>query len=332
MPTETTDEAFLRLKAKFSDVVGSFIETNQPYALLDYPNYDNIGDSAIWLGNLAFFDEHAKRSASFVGTHYHDLTPLASAVPDGPIFLSGGGNFGDIWTKHQDFRFRVWEKFKGRPVVQLPQSIHYDDSSNIEATARAIDAHGAFTMLVRDQPSFDLAQKHFNCPVKLAPDAAVNLGSVPAEDPSLPILSFMRDDREAVWSEERGFLKNHGPIEDWPEVHVWQMPDRIKQKLLGLSNLTTNSALKHREDMYRRQAKMRLDAGVEALSRGQLIVSDRLHVHLVSALMRRPHLVLDNSYGKISRHIASWGNFGLGQRIETPEMLHEAVQTYQSQG
>jgi hypothetical protein len=31
--------------------------------------------------------------------------------------------------------------------------------------------------------------------------------------------------------------------------------------------------------------------------------------------MRRPHGVLDNSYGKISRHMALWGDFGLAQKI-----------------
>jgi pyruvyl transferase EpsO len=37
-----------------------------------------------------------------------------------------------------------------------------------------------------------------------------------------------------------------------------------------------------------------------------LVVTDRLHGHILAMLMDMPTLVLDNSYGKNSRYAAVW--------------------------
>ena len=47
-------------------------------------------------------------------------------MPTGPIFIHGGGNFGDLWAAHQEFRERVLERFPDRQIIQFPQSIHYN--------------------------------------------------------------------------------------------------------------------------------------------------------------------------------------------------------------
>ena len=34
---------------------------DEPYALVDFPNHANVGDSAIWAGEMAYFRRHAPR-------------------------------------------------------------------------------------------------------------------------------------------------------------------------------------------------------------------------------------------------------------------------------
>ena len=325
MRTETADQAFTRLSNVFANVVEEFVEPGQPYALTDFPAYRNVGDSAIWLGQLAFFDRYVGRPASFVCGCKDDPKEILDHVPDGPVFIQGGGNFGDIWVNHQKFRIRAWETLKGRPVIQLPQSIHFKDQKAADATARAIAAHGQVTLIVRDHVSYEFAQKTFDCDVRLSPDAAVNLHRLPAPDPTVPVISCLRDDRESVWQQARGYLESQGEVTDWQELNVWTLSDRVRIKLWGGSTLTRNAALRHREAMYRRQAHMRVTEGIRMMSPGKLIVTDRLHVHLISALIRRPHLVLDNSYGKIARHMEAWGNFDLGEKISDLDQLKAAV-------
>jgi pyruvyl transferase EpsO len=36
------------------------------------------------------------------------------------------------------------------------------------------------------------------------------------------------------------------------------------------------------------------------------VVTDRLHAHLLALLLGIPHVVLDNSYGKLHHFIAAW--------------------------
>jgi pyruvyl transferase EpsO len=323
---KNTDAAFEQASALYHDKIGPLLPPDAPFALLDFPDHSNVGDSAIWAGELAFLDRHnGGRRAAYVGTLRHDPAEVTGYVPEGPVLLHGGGNFGDTWSAHQEFRYRALEVLKGRPVVQLPQSIHFEDPAQWDVAARHIDAHGQFTLCVRDQESHDAATKHFDCPVVMVPDAAVNIFKLPSDPPSQAVLSVLRTDREAVWTGATDLLKTYGDLIDWPAPNVWTLPDRIQKKLLERTSLTRKAMMAHREAMYRRHAQMRVDAGVKALSQGRFIVSDRLHVHLISALMRRPHAVLDNFYGKISRHIALWGDFHLAQKIPDMDALKETL-------
>jgi pyruvyl transferase EpsO len=53
-------------------------------------------------------------------------------------------------------------------------------------------------------------------------------------------------------------------------------------------------------------AQQRFRRGVRQLSRARAIVTDRLHVHIVSLLLGRPHAVLDNSYGKVRNFMSAF--------------------------
>jgi pyruvyl transferase EpsO len=48
------------------------------------------------------------------------------------------------------------------------------------------------------------------------------------------------------------------------------------------------------------KATMRLRRGQRLLSRYRLVISDRLHVHILCTLLGVPNVLLDNSYGKVS--------------------------------
>ena len=55
-------------------------------------------------------------------------------------------------------------------------------------------------------------------------------------------------------------------------------------------------------------AYQRLKRGVNLLSRGQVVITDRLHAHILSVLMHKPHILLDNSYGKLGGFYQAWTN------------------------
>ena len=126
----------------------------QPFALVDFPDHANVGDSAIWLGATTFFRrQHGVAPRYVASIPAFSPAALRRAHPEGPILIHGGGNFGDLWPRHQAFREHLLETFPDRLVVQLPQSVHYGDARLADRTARVIARHGNVRLLVRDRPS-----------------------------------------------------------------------------------------------------------------------------------------------------------------------------------
>lgn len=301
-----------RLSDRYDQVVSRFVVPGQPYALLDFPDHSNIGDSAIYAGEIAFFDRHAGRAPDYVCSLSTYRRDVGTFCPEGPLFLHGGGNFGTVWPKYQRFRHEVIERYGNRRIVQLAQSIHYDPARPglLEDSKRLIGNHPDFTLLVRDRPSLDFARAEFDCAVILCPDAAhCLLGLPPVGLPRHAVLSLMRDDKESAHGDLVATLRRQGPIVDWGRQRRARTPlDRIVEALLRPARPDSAMLMRRRERMYRRQAAYRVACGVRLLSKGRVIVSDRLHAHLMSGLMGKPHLCLDNSYGKVARYIAAWGS------------------------
>jgi hypothetical protein len=54
------------------------------------------------------------------------------------------------------------------------------------------------------------------------------------------------------------------------------------------------------------QAEERFINGCKILSNGKVVVTDRLHGHIISILLNIPHIVLDNNYGKIKGFYKTW--------------------------
>lgn len=269
------------------------------FALLDFPNYSNVGDSAIWLGALTLFRSLAGADPAYVSAfHNLDDAALRAAVPEGPIFLIGGGSFGDIWNHHQNFREGVIARFIDRPVIQLPQSIHYNDPARIAQTARIIAAHPNFTLLVRDVPSLELAQKHFDCPVHLCPDSALAIGATRGGAPSMDVLAMLRTDKEGAGVAE---VPPGIPVDDWLDEDINAV--RRAKAAGAIRAWTALSPSAARARSYEAAARHRVERGFRQLSQGRAIVTDRLHVHILSLLLGRPHAVLDNYYGKIGRFL-----------------------------
>jgi len=313
----------------FASAVGSSVLKDKSYALLDYPDYNNIGDSAIYSGELKFFDMYVGRRPHTVCTCDASMQWLAKNLPaEGTIFMHGGGNFGDIWMRHQNFRHNVLRDFPDRKVVQLPQSIHYRDPAGISETARLIANHRDFTLFVRDQHSLDLAKRHFDCETILCPDAAMMLHRINIDiEPQTNFLVALRDDAEAVQDEIHDWLRHHYTTADWINVDVWTLPIRVVWKLVR-SMPDNRLGMIWREAMYRHQANARVIAGARQLALGRLIITDRLHMHIISTLIRRPHIVLDNSYGKISRYIDAFGRDDLTIRASNLKELQDIIKNH----
>jgi len=256
------------------------------YVLIDFPDHPNVGDSAIWLGELAMLRTVTGRDPDYVAT-WHDLDVgfVARSHPGTKVILHGGGNLGDIWPHHQRLRETILTSIRDRPVIQLPQSIHFRDAAAARRFAEIAAAHPDFTLYVRDRPSLAIATVLLDGPVALAPDSAFALGWQRREAAVVPLLCLMRTDAERRL--HPAAIPRDAEVVDWLEDGP---------------ALPTGTSPSARE----RQARHRLARGLALLSRGERILTDRLHGHILALLLGIPHTVLDNDYGKIAAYRDAW--------------------------
>ncbi|GGB40865.1 exopolysaccharide biosynthesis protein [Sphingomonas metalli] len=267
-----------------------FVGAGDRYALLDFPDHPNVGDSAIWLGEIALLRAVTGRDPDYVCTwHDFDEAAFRRACPDGVVLLHGGGNLGDIWPHHQRLREAVLARLTDRRIVQLPQSIHFGDPAAAARFARIAVAHPDFTLLVRDRPSLAAARGFVGGRALLAPDSAFAIGPQPRGTADQPLLALLRTDAERMG--DRDIPHGVQPV-DWLEDEE-PLPDDRNAR-----------------------AAARLARGLKLLSRGERIVTDRLHAHILALLLGIPHHVLDNSYGKLAAYLDSWtGGSPLVRRV-----------------
>ena len=291
-----------RLQQRIADQIEPLLD-DRPFALVDFPDHSNVGDSAIWLGETAFFTRNGLAPTYCSTLKSHVCDDLKAAIGDGTIFLHGGGNFGTIWKAHQDFRIDLLQRFPGQRIVQLPQSIHFDSADSVAETAKAIERHGNFVLLVRDRPSLEFARQHFQCEISLCPDMAFCIGSLTRQTPTVDLFYLLRTDLEkSVIGLPEHLLRSYR-IDDWlDEDRLAIRTTAAVSRLLSLASHPDKARLAK----YDRLAKARLNRGIAMLSSGQVVVTDRLHGHIMSVLLGIPHVALDNNYGKLTNFIDAW--------------------------
>ena len=155
-----------------------------PVVLLDFPNHGNVGDSAIWRGEVTWLRQTVGASRFVCEIANYCNEQLRAVLKDaGTILLHGGGNLGDLWPTHQVFRERILDEFPDRRVIQLPQSIQFQSDGILSSARQAFGRHKRFTLLVREQRSFEIARRDFQCDVRVCPDMAFALPAIPRPAP-----------------------------------------------------------------------------------------------------------------------------------------------------
>ncbi len=260
------------------------------YALLDFPDYFNPGDCAIWLGEARVLQTLTGRPPAWVASiRSFDVRILRTLPQAAPLFLQGGGNLGDLWPAHQAFRERVLAEATDRRIVVLTQSAQFRTTAGLERARRAFGNHPRLTLLIRDADSLDFARSHFDCASDLCPDFALALDlHRPAGRPNCDLFWLLRGDQESAGATLQS-LRSGWLRADWPRPpllgRAWL--HRIARLPAGTQFRVANSL-----------ARMRLVRGLRLFSRARAVVTDRLHGHVLSTLLGIPNVLLPDAFGK----------------------------------
>ncbi len=277
-----------------------------PFHYVDIPTHGNVGDLLIMHGTLAFFRKYGLVPKLIAPYFAYDPRWIA---PEDVIVFHGGGNFGDLYPYFQELRERVVRSHTENRIIVLPQSLHFSSPEKMHEAAQLFRMHADVHICVRDQVSYKMAQ-NFTDKVYLLPDMAHQLYPmvVANNESSAGSLRISRVDDESLQQSDLRNMVNT-TVTDWPEF-VGEREVRINLFRRGIGAFfrrglgwSGNSILMRLWIAY--SGRLIADAA-QLFDRHELIVTDRLHGHILACLLRKKNIVLDNSYGKNSRYVEAW--------------------------
>ncbi|MGY1659604.1 polysaccharide pyruvyl transferase family protein [Geodermatophilus sp. SYSU D00705] len=300
-------EAVAEIQRRSIDVLGRFLGPGEQVALLDFPSHQNAGDSLIYLGESEYLERLGVSVQYVADIARFDVGLLRRRLQhNSTLLLNGGGNLGDRWSDIQLFRERIIEAFPDRRIIQLPQSTDFSEAESLQRTQAVFGSHPDLILMMREQRSLAFAREHFSAPgttVVHCPDAAFGVGvHRPAAPPTVDVLALLRRDSEAV---TRSFdfpglevLRDDWGLSGWRD-RQWRLsrvPGRLQRYVPKAAGVLYPAVARS----YELQARINIRDAIEKLSRGRVVVTDRLHAAVLGGLCGLPVVALDNAYGKVS--------------------------------
>lgn len=316
-PGQDGDRALvLRLRGEIDRAVQPVLSDGTRFALIDFPNSGNVGDAAIWMGERAWLERAGIEIVHTCDRYTYSRSRLQRELKDGVILWHGGGNLGDLWPAAQAFREQVLAEFPDNRIVQLPQSVWFEDPRNADRATSVFDNHPNLHLLLRDTPSLQRARELFAAPSSLCPDMAFALDiPEPPVETARDLVWLSRTDLEA--GDDRGEPPQGVVPIDW----LSDLTPGLGRPLTTYSGYATNklitglvrrwprrSLAPHRlaAATYDWRARQRVARGYRLLSEGRVVVTNRLHGHILCCLAGQPHVLLGDKYGKLRGFYDTW--------------------------
>lgn len=300
--------AISSIQAETLDILRTAIPPNSTVALLDFPNHANAGDVLIYRGELAYLN-HLGCRVEYVSTlTTYDKTALDAAVPDGPILLHGGGNFGDRYPAFQLFRERVVSENPDRRIVGLPQTFEYADHDALTRTQEIYSNHPDLTLFIRNRQTATHVKDLFAANhVEYCPDTAFGVGPIDApREADHDFVVLKRTDSESAHTASGvpKELTEKALSTDWQlawlgeDLRWW--PQSLALVVLFEIPAVRRRLYRGKQRTFDRQSTLILRGAVNVLSRGRVIITDRLHAAILGVLLGKPVVMIDNANSKLS--------------------------------
>ena len=271
--------------------VKKYAHRDDTVILMGTPLHGNLGDQAITLAETDFFTEGGYRvveiPSPMVARYLEKWKTLISGKR---IYVHGGGFIGSLWPEEQKMLETVIENFKESEIVILAQTVYYDKvDSRTECLNGLFGSHGKVVLCARETYSYEFACQHlYNAKVKLVPDMVLSVNwfdkQVQKQD---KVLFCMRNDLEKTISDDTVNLLRELVKKYYPTANI-EFTDTVVDGMI-----------------YPYMRKAKLQKKLTELSLAQIVVTDRLHGMVLSAMTNTPTLVFGNCNYKV-KGIYDW--------------------------
>lgn len=261
---------------------------NSPFTiyLIGTEDLNNLGDHHIAISQLEFLKKYFNDYTIVeipITTFGSELRYIKHKVKPGDIlFCSGGGNCGDAYTNSENIRHTTIESFPNNKIIIFPQTIDFSDSregQTLLAKAKVLYSKPNILFITREEKSYNFAKINFSCTTLLYPDIVLFGNHCNIHSLRQNVLLCMRSDKEkAITSDDIKAIK-------------------ILLKEKGYSYTYTDTTTK--EDIPIANRAESINELIKQFASARLVITDRLHGMIFSAISQTPCVTLSNYNHKV---------------------------------
>ena len=292
--------------------------------LINTPEHGNLGDQAIAIATVNFLGKHFPNKPLIEITHdqylKHAKYLQKKISKNSVILIHGGGYLGDLWRNEQDCVFDILQLFPCNKIIFLPQTLFYKSPDLLAEDRRVYEKRRNLSVFLRDQSSYSLAKTSclFNInQIFLCPDIVFSY------HPSLPktertgILFCIRNDLEKATN----------------TTLINMLVDFFNQQHIHCD--FTDTVIER--SVSAKSREIEVNKKLMEFSKYKLVITDRLHGMIFSAITGTPCVALDNLSKKVSGAYDwikeySFIRYVDQNSITSDEMIHIALQMYEEKG
>lgn len=276
------------VKNKVRKIIKNIEEKSNNIILVGSPLHGNIGDHAISIAEIKLLKEFKNKNIVEIPGEYYNMFKdefIKSINKDDIIIITGGGFIGTLWINEENMVRSIISNFKENKIIIMPQTIYFEDSDEgnkeLGNSKEIYEDHPNLYFCVRDKKSYDFCKQKLEG-VKnllLIPDIVTYLNyDIPRVKRNGALLCLRKDKEKVILDEDRE-----------------KLIDILKRKELNIEETTT--VINKRISINRRQ-KIFEDKLFE-FKKSKIVITDRLHAMIFSAITATPCIALDNLSGKV---------------------------------
>ena len=287
--------------------------------LVATPIHGNLGDQAIVLAQREFLTDKFPEFCVFeISRFQYEIAreQIAELVrPCDLVVIDGGGNVGTLWPEENDKMNDIVRRFAHASVVVFPQTAYFSDDevgrACERATAEAYAANPRLAFFSRDEATYEKIGAISPAVTNLFVPDIVLYHDACAALPRSGALLCLRDDKERAVETGaaealRSTLAAHG---------------------LGVKETTTVVSRPRRINENNRVGVLR--EKWDEFGSAEVVVTDRLHGMIFSAITGTPCVAMDNVSHKVSqgnKWITHLENIRVAGSVEeVPRLLDEVL-------
>lgn len=279
------------------------------------PIHGNLGDHAIALAEYQFFSEYLPEYNVIELTSnqvIENIDVLNKVIGEDIICITGGGFLGTLWEEEERMSRMLINKFPNNKMIILPQTIYYENSEKdmlmLEQSKDLYNKSKDLHICAREEASYEFVKKEYpNTNILFVPDIVTCLSGYESKFKRDGILLCLRSDKESIQKETfRDELRS--------------MASRYSENIRFTD--TVISSLVFKEDR-RKCVKNKLDE----FGSSKLVITDRLHGMIFSAISGTPCIAINNKSGKV-KGVYQWlQNLEYIKFVESEKEIEQHINT-----